>query len=94
MGYVQVKSRFQVTLPKNLRKEIGLKEGDLLDARAEAGAIILVPQKTSRRRSSRAKPSPQQLMRYFGAGRGLFDSPEDVDAFIRREREAWSDTKE
>ncbi len=30
-----------------------------------------------------------ELMRFFGAAPGLFPTPEDADAFIRAERDAW-----
>lgn len=29
------------------------------------------------------------LMRFFGAARGSFATPEEADAFIRAERDAW-----
>lgn len=28
---------------------------------------------------------------FFGAGKGLFATPEEVDQFIRQERDAWED---
>lgn len=38
------------------------------------------------------EPAPQasqRLTELIGQGRGAFPSPEDADAFLRREREAW-----
>ncbi len=35
------------------------------------------------------KASLPPLRGYFGAGRGLFSSPEEVDAYIREERKSW-----
>jgi hypothetical protein len=36
-------------------------------------------------------PLPRRrLVDSIGAGRGAFASPDDVDAFIRRERDAWA----
>lgn len=32
---------------------------------------------------------PRSFMRFFGAGRGSFATPEEVDAFINAERDAW-----
>lgn len=33
--------------------------------------------------------TPQGLSRFIGAAQGNFASPQDVDQFIRQERDAW-----
>lgn len=43
MPLVTVKTKFQVTIPQELREELGLAEGDLLEAKVENGRIILTP---------------------------------------------------
>jgi AbrB family looped-hinge helix DNA binding protein len=43
MALVSVKSKYQVVIPQNLRKKIGLNVGDLLEAKAERGMITLTP---------------------------------------------------
>jgi len=35
------------------------------------------------------KPSSKKLAGLVGSGKGLYETPEDVDSFIRRERDAW-----
>ena len=32
---------------------------------------------------------PESLMRFFGAARGLFATPDEAEAYIRSERDAW-----
>jgi AbrB family looped-hinge helix DNA binding protein len=39
MPLVSVKSKYQVVIPQNVRKKIGLNVGDLLEAKAERGKI-------------------------------------------------------
>lgn len=43
MSTVRVKPNGQVTLPAELRKQVGLRAGDLLEARVEKGKITLTP---------------------------------------------------
>ncbi len=34
-------------------------------------------------------PSERALASYIGIGKGAFSSPEEADAFLRQERDAW-----
>jgi len=44
MALVPVKSKYQVVISQNVREQIGLNVGDLLEARIERGKITLTPQ--------------------------------------------------
>ncbi len=44
MALVKVRSKAQITLPAEVRNELGIDEGDLLEARVEGNKIILEPQ--------------------------------------------------
>lgn len=43
MSLVRVKTKYQVTLPTELRLQAGLHVGDFLEAQIKAGKIILSP---------------------------------------------------
>lgn len=43
MSLVKVKTKFQVTIPHELRDRMQLKEGDFLEAIVEDNAIVLKP---------------------------------------------------
>jgi AbrB family looped-hinge helix DNA binding protein len=43
MPYVKVKTKGQVTIPAEFRRDLNLKEGDLLEALVERGGILLKP---------------------------------------------------
>jgi AbrB family looped-hinge helix DNA binding protein len=43
MPYVKVKTKGQVTIPAEFRRDLNLKEGDLLEAFVERGGILLKP---------------------------------------------------
>jgi AbrB family looped-hinge helix DNA binding protein len=43
MALVSVKNKFQVVIPRNVRRKIGLNVGDLLEAAVEHGKITFTP---------------------------------------------------
>jgi len=43
MPLVQVREKAQITLPSKIRKALGIKEGDYLEAEVEDNKIVLVP---------------------------------------------------
>ena len=43
MSLVRVKTRSQVTIPDEIRRRLGVKVGDLLEADVERGSIVLRP---------------------------------------------------
>ena len=44
MPLVKIQRKFQITIPVSLRKQIALGEGDMLEAIASKGGILLKPQ--------------------------------------------------
>ena len=43
MELVTVKTKYQVTIPRKLREELGIDTGDLLEAEVQDGKIVLTP---------------------------------------------------
>jgi AbrB family looped-hinge helix DNA binding protein len=43
MALVSVKNKYQVVIPQNVRRKIGIRVGDLLEAKAERGKITFTP---------------------------------------------------
>lgn len=43
MGVVAVKNKFQIVIPQNIRRQIRVEVGDLLEAGVEGGKITLTP---------------------------------------------------
>ena len=94
MPYVKVKQKYQVTIPVSVREEINLHEGDTLEAKVEDGHIVLIPQQMMAReagRKSASKKDRSSLASYIGAAKGLYNSPQDVDDYIRNLRGEWQD---
>ena len=47
MPVVTVKNKYQVVLPQALREQVGVKVGDLLEAKVERGRITFTPKALS-----------------------------------------------
>jgi len=43
MSLVQVREKAQITIPSRIRKALGIKEGDYLEAEVEDNKIIFIP---------------------------------------------------
>ena len=43
MFLVQVREKAQITLPSKIRKSLGIKQGDYLEAEVEGNKIVLIP---------------------------------------------------
>ncbi len=95
MSLTKLKEKGQVTIPAAVRSRIGAKLGDVFEVEVAGGNIVLKPRdivaRKPARRSSGAAPlsNAPDIGKWIGAGKGLFKSAKDVDAFIRRERDQW-----
>ncbi len=77
MSTVRVKANHQVTLPAAIIEEVGLKSGDLLEARIEQGKITLTPKSIIDQRIAESFAD-------FKAGRsyGPFDTADELIASL------------
>ena len=88
MPYIKVKQKYQVTLPSNIREAIGIHEGDTLEARAENGNIVLVPQLVQEKKPAAKKKI--DISKYVGCMTGVYGStPQEVEEYIRQQRNSW-----
>ncbi len=54
MSIVAVKNKYQVVIPAKVRRQAGVKVGDLLEAKVERGKITLTPKSLVDRRLAEA----------------------------------------
>ena len=89
--HVRMKDKGQVTIPATVREQIHAVTGDIFEARIEGGNIVLRPQIVAARDDmpSRGKPKGVDIGKWVGAGKGLFKTPAEADAFMRAERDQW-----
>jgi len=76
---VKVKTKYQVTLPTDIRRKAGLAVGDLLEAKIEGKKITLTPKSIVDRGLA-------ESLENFKKGRyyGPFDSAEDMIRSLRQ----------
>jgi AbrB family looped-hinge helix DNA binding protein len=91
MSLTKLKEKGQVTIPAAVRAKMNAKLGDVFEVEVAGGNIVLKPREVVARESGRAAPASRapDIGKWIGAGKGLFKSTKDVDAFIRRERDQW-----
>ncbi len=79
MPLVKIKTKYQVTLPSELRKRVGVQIGDLLEARIERGRITLTPKTVIDRGIA-------ESLEEFKKGRsyGPFDTAEEMLVSLQR----------
>lgn len=70
-----------------LRKKVIIQPGGLIEIRSselpqgEVADVIVILEPAS--------GEPHVLSSYIGAGKGSFATPEEVDRFLRKERDSW-----
>jgi AbrB family looped-hinge helix DNA binding protein len=76
---VKVSTKYQIAVPSEARRQLGIQAGDRLDVQIAGDAIVL----------RRSPERPSDRLRGLSAGRGWFD-PDPV-TFVRRLRDEWED---
>lgn len=87
MPLARVKQKGQVTIPANIREELGLHEGDYVEVTTEGSRVVLTPQQIAPRHPEIDAALAEGLAD-IQAGR-VSPSFEDMKAF-----EAWLKTEE
>lgn len=76
---VRVGQRAQVVIPAELRRRMGVRDGDVLHAEIdECGRLVL------------EKVDPDPVRRLLQAGKGLFEGMDGVD-YQRAVRQEWAE---
>lgn len=90
MPLVKMKEKGQITIPAAVREQIAAHKGDVFEVVVMDGNIVLKPRDVvARDKSGEQKRRGPDISAFIGAGKGLFKTPEEVDAFIRSERDRW-----
>jgi AbrB family looped-hinge helix DNA binding protein len=74
---VTVKNKFQVVIPAKVRQRIGIKVGDLLEANAEKGKVVLIPKSAVDREIAEGLDDIRKGRTY-----GPFESAEEMIRFL------------
>ena len=78
VAVTKLSSKRQITLPAAMVRRLGLEPGDTLAVALEDDKIVL-------------RPRPRDWVKYYrGRLRGVYGSSvEEIDEYVRRERESW-----
>ena len=78
MPKTTISSKYQITLPARLVRELGLEPGDKLAIEVEEGRLIL-------------HPRPKDWVSYTaGSLKGVYgETKEDIDAYLKEVRGSW-----
>jgi len=89
---VKIQRKGQVTIPTRLRVQVGLADGDLLEAKAERGKIVLTPKMIidreytpAQRQVIDARLAESLEQAETGHTYGPFESHEEMITFLHRE---------
>ena len=75
---VKLSSKYQVVIPKEARKKLGLRAGDQLAVEVEGGKVIV-------------RPRPKNYTNYMlGLGKEIWEGI-DASEYVRKERELWKE---
>ena len=80
MPLVSVKNKYQVVIPLNVRKKIGLNVGDLLEASVERGKITFTPKSVVDRGIAESLADFKE-----GRSYGPFETPAELVASLHKE---------
>jgi len=80
MALVSVKKKYQVVIPLPVRKKIGIKVGDLLEASVERGSITFTPKSVVDRAVAESLVDFQE-----GRAYGPFESGGELVASLHKE---------
>lgn len=79
MSLVSVKNKFQIVIPAKVRKQAGIKIGDLLEAKVERGKLTFVPKSVIDRGIAESLEDYKKGRVY-----GPFDTAEEMIASLHR----------
>jgi AbrB family looped-hinge helix DNA binding protein len=88
LDIARLKEKGQITIPAALREKLNAQSGDFFSASVKDGAIILKPQTMGDPLLWSDNPQ-KNLSSWYGSAKSVYASVEEIDAFIRAERDQW-----
>jgi AbrB family looped-hinge helix DNA binding protein len=82
MPEVTIRPKGQITIPAEIMKSWHLRANDKVNVNLVNGVLMVTP--TNRRENKKS------ILAYAGIARGLWgNTAEEIDTFIRNERDSW-----
>ncbi len=84
MPLVRVKQKFQVTLPAEVREQLDIEEGDLLEAVVANDSVVLTPKVVVGKKGLDAYLTERLEELRAGETVGPFENMEEYDKYVKR----------
>ena len=89
MSMATLKDNGQITLPANIRRQIQAHKGDIFNFEVVNGRVVMTPQMQAGRHPQTKQRKPTDITKYIGSMKGKFGGVEEIDEYIRNERDSW-----
>ena len=89
MSLATLKEKGQITVPANIRRQIQAHKGDIFNFEVVNGRVVMTPQMQTGRQPQAKQRKGADIGRYIGSMKGKFGSVEEIDEYIRNERDSW-----
>ena len=86
-----LKEKGQITLPVDIRKAIHADKRDIFNFQVVGDQVVMTLQKVvpAQEGPTRKRTKGTDISKYIGSMKGTFGSVEDIDNYIRNERDSW-----
>lgn len=81
MEPVKVNAKYQITIPRSVRKKLNIKAGNNILIDVQDGVMVLIPE-------------PKRYADYLQGLHGEIWKGVDVKKYLNREREAWVNARD
>ncbi len=93
MALAKLKEKGQITLPADIRRKISANKGDLFECEIVDGKVVMTLQKLvpadGAPLDKQEKKKGVDISKYIGIAKGTYGSVEEIDEYIRNERDTW-----
>lgn len=85
-----LKNKGQITIPASIRRQLHAEKGDMFDFQLQQDGKVLMTRKQVAPVKIQETKGRKDLSQWIGSKPGIFKTAEEVDQFIRNQRDLWS----
>ena len=89
MSLATLKEKGQITVPANIRRQIQAHKGDIFNFEVVNGRVVMTPQMQAATQPRTKQRKGADIGKYIGSMKGKFGCVEEIDEYIRNERDSW-----
>lgn len=89
MPLATLKDKGQITLPADIRRKIRADKGDIFNFEVTGDKVVMTLQKLVPSQGAKQTSAGVDIKKYIGSMQGSFGEIQEIDDYIRKERELW-----